>query len=556
MTYVSFEILRFSASRLLSGWRIAQNDNYLDKIEERVAFGCSKGNPLLSREKLYYHSGHSEESACFAHKPRKNRLLILALWVIILTGCSLNQQPNILLIVVDDQGYADFSPFKNHDAAIETPNMTRLASSGMVFTQAYTTAPVCSPSRAGLNTGKNQIRWDEKAGWGPGLPDNVKTIAEYLKNAGYATARIGKSDYGINYFRHDVREYPLNHGYDEFLGFSAHAHDYWLNSLAIRDRTPDPDGTSAHLGPLMNDNGVKSFDEGYLTEIFTDEAISFLKREREKPFFLTLAYNSVHHVIHEVPQKYLDKYKVKPIHNYDPDSMETFENLPAGSYAAYYEKYTRLGAIQDEDMRKFYLANLNCLDDNLGRVLNALEEEKLMDNTLIIYISDNGGSPLTGAKNHPLSAGKYSLWEGGIRVPLALVWPGKVKPGTSFNEYVSAMDILPTLAEAARIKLTDKNIDGISLLKPDPDRLLVWKWGQTWAVRKGKWKLTNTNEQWGKGRPSAFYIKPISDDLSLKLFNLDTDTGERANLAGTMPDKVNELKHDYEDWISRNSGKY
>lgn len=489
---------------------------------------------------------------------------ILSVAIAILFGCSAQknqsneQRPNVLLIVSDDQGYADFSPFQNHSPEVATPNLERLAESGMIFPQAYTTAPVCSPSRAGLNTGKFQFRWDEKASWGPGLPDTVKTIAEYLKEAGYTTARIGKSDFGTNYHRFDVREYPLNHGYDEFLGFSAHAHDYWLNSEEIAQRTPDPNGTSAHLGPLMHNNTYKSYPEGYLTDIFTDEAIQYLKTKRNQPFFLTLAYNSVHHVIHEVPQKYLDKYQVKPIHNYDPDSMETFGNQPPGSYSAYYEKYTRLGAIQDEDMRKYYLANLNCLDDNIGRVLDALKKEGLDKNTLIVYISDNGGSPITGALNAPLSAGKYSLWEGGIRVPMAISWPAKVKAGTTNTGYVSAVDILPTIADAAGVVLTDGTIDGKNLLADasGSDRLLVWKWGNTWAARLGPWKLTNTNESWGKGRPSNYYIKPISNDLSLKLFNLENDPGERINLAEEMPEKVQELQNAYTNWCSENIGKY
>ena len=160
-------------------------------------------------------------------------------------------KPNILLIVIDDQGYADFSPFENHDTTVSTPNISRLGRSGTVFTQAYVTAPVCSPSRAGIITGKNQFRWDKPASWGPGLPDSVKTIAEYLKATGYETARIGKNDLGRNFHKNNVREYPLNHGYDEFLGFSAHAHDYWLHSDEIKARTPDPYGTSALLGPLM-----------------------------------------------------------------------------------------------------------------------------------------------------------------------------------------------------------------------------------------------------------------------------------------------------------------
>jgi arylsulfatase A-like enzyme len=283
-----------------------------------------------------------------------------------------------------------------------------------------------------------------------------------------------------------------------------------------------------------------------------------MKNKKDKPFFLTVSYNSVHHIIHEVPDKYLEKYGVKPIHNYDPDKMETFKNMKPGTYSAYYEKYTRLGVIGVDDMRKYYLANLNCLDDNLGRLLDAVKENNIDKNTLIIYVSDNGGSPITGADNAPLAAGKYSLWEGGIRVPMAMVMPGKVQAGKTEKGYVSTLDILPTIADAAGIKLNDKTLDGKSLLsgKPYADRLLVWRWGNTWAVRKGDWKLTNANESWGKGpHPSAQYIKPISNDLTLKLFNLKNDPGERVNMAEKMPGKVTELKKEFDSWVKKNSGR-
>lgn len=472
------------------------------------------------------------------------------------TPTEKDKTPNILLIVVDDQGYADFEPFKNHDVRAETPYMGSLAKTGTIFTQAYTTAPVCSPSRVAMLTGKNQIRWDKEASWGPGLPENVKTIAEYLKEAGYTTARFGKSDLGRNFHKYDVREYPLNHGYDEFLGFSAHAHDYWLLSQEIEDITPDPNGTSAALGPLMHNKGTKSYKEGYLTDILTDEAISYMEKAKEKPFFVTLAYNSVHHLIHEVPQKYLDKYNVKPINNYHPDSLLTYAKHPAGSYSAYYDKYSRLGAIQDEDLRKYYLANLNCLDDNIGRVLAALKKQGLDKETIIVFMSDNGGTPLNGANNSPLTAGKYSIWEGGIRVPMAISWPGKFPAGKVQNDYVSAMDILPTLAKAVGIKLTDNTLDGIHLLQPQKDRVLVWKWQKTWAVRKGDYKLTNTNEEHWKSRPSNLYIKPIRDDFYLKLFNLETDPGERMDLSSQMPDKVKELELAYKNWCENNIGNF
>ena len=491
------------------------------------------------------------------------RLSLFFIILVIIISCkeknvetkTTEAKPNILLIVVDDQGYADFSPFENYDTSISTPNILRLGKSGTIFTQAYVTAPVCSPSRAGILTGKNQFRWDKPASWGPGLPDDVKTIAEYLKEAGYETARIGKNDLGRNFHKNNVREYPLNHGYDEFLGFSAHAHDYWLNSSQIKNRTPDPYGTSALLGPLMHNMGEKSYEDGYLTNILTDESIDYIKRKREKPFFLTLSYSAVHHLIHEVPKKYLDKYKVKEISNYDPDSLLAYGKHKAGTYSAYYDKYSRVGAIQHDDLRKYYLANLNCLDDNIGRVLDVLKDESLDKNTLIVFISDNGGSPLTGANNTPLTGGKYSLWEGGIRVPLAISWAGNIETGKVVSNYVSATDILPTLVSMAGAEINDDSLDGISLLKPDPDRLLVWKWQKTWAVRQADWKLTNANENHWKSEPSAQYIAPIVDNLKLKLFNISQDPGERVDLSAQHPEKVKALESAYNSWIEANVKK-
>ena len=494
------------------------------------------------------------------------RLLALLSWLILLSctptkrgdTADTDTPPNVLLIVVDDQGYADFSPFENYGGEAHTPNMARLAETGTVYAQAYVTAPVCSPSRVGMLTGKNQFRWDGPASWGPGLPEEVRTIAEYLREAGYATARIGKNDLGRNFHaKYDKREYPLRHGYDEFLGFNAHAHDFWLLDSAIRARTPDPYGTSAVLGPLLHNEGEKEYGGGYLTDILTDEAIDYLGRDRgERPFFLTLSYNAVHHLIHEVPQRYLDLYGAPAIDNYDPADSLAYGRHPTGSYSAYYDKYSRLGAISEGPLRNYYLANLHCLDDNIGRLLDALEADGLDDNTLIIFLSDNGGSPLTGADNAPLAGGKYSLWEGGIRVPMAVSWPGRVAAGAREDRVVSALDILPTVAEAAGVPLADSTLDGRLLASPDPDRLLVWKWQKTWAVRRGDYKLTNTNENHWKSRPSAQYIAPISDSLTLKLFNIAEDPGERTDLSAAMPDKVRELEAAYTSWCADNLQKF
>jgi arylsulfatase A-like enzyme len=417
--------------------------------------------------------------------------------------------------------------------------------------------------------GRYQFRWDERASWNPGLPRTARTLAERLSRAGYATARFGKSDYGDGYHRFTAREYPLNHGYDRFLGFSAHAHDYWLLSEEMAERTPDPDGTSANLGPLMQDEGSwKSYEDGYTTRIFTDAAIDYVEGRagKERPFFLTLSYNAVHHLIHEVPPAYLDEYDVDPIPPYDPSRGETSEGEEPGSYSAYYEKYSRLGAITSEEMRRYYLANLSYLDDSIGRFLDALGREGLAENTLLVFLSDNGGSPLTSASNAPLTAGKYSLYEGGIRVLFAMRWPaGGLAAGTVHGRPISALDIVPTALAAAGIASSEKALDGVNLLprlrgnapaaNAEP-RTLLWRWQSTFAVRRGNWKLTNVGEPEYKGYPSDYYIEPKYDTQEVRLFNLEGDPAEADDVADEHPQVVRRLMNRYEKWMRSEAGSY
>jgi len=457
-------------------------------------------------------------------------------------------RPNILVIVTDDQGYSDLSAYAHSAADVSTPNMDRIAASGVLFTRAYVTAPVCSPSRAGWNTGRYQQRWDLNPGWNPGLPPDGKTIAEYFKSAGCATGKVGKSDFGRGYHRQDGREYPLNHGYDEFLGFSSHAHDYFLLSDRIEKLTPDPYGHSAALGTLFENRGRRSFESGYITEIFTDRAIQFLDRHRSRPFFLNVAYNSVHTLVHEVPEKYLKKFGVKPIPDYDPQTM--------GRYVDYYDKYAQLGAISDEEMRKYYLANLACLDDNIGRLLNALDRLELTDNTLIILFSDNGGTQHGGGSNRPLRGTKSTTFEGGIRVPFMMRWPGRLPAARTYPYRVSTLDLLPTCLEAAGIPIDrSPGLDGESFLqavkagKPSPTegRPLFWLFRDRWAVLSGRWKLVKTP---GPGGPPAYQILYDGDPAESKpaLFNLDNDPAEQHDVSEQHPDVVKRLNRLFEDW--------
>ncbi len=455
-------------------------------------------------------------------------------------------QPNILIIVTDDQGYADLSAYDHSADDIETPGMDRIAEDGILFTQAYVTAPVCSPSRAGWNTGCYQQRWNPEAGWNPGLPEDVRSIAEYLRAAGYVTGKVGKNDYGTGYHSMEPREYPLNHGFDEFLGFSSHAHDYFLLSEDIEKRTPDPYGHSAALGTLFLNNERVSYSEGYTTEIFTDWAVDFLRRHQEEPFFLTVSYNSVHHLIHEVPDRYLRKFDAKPIANYEPETM--------GTYKDYYGKYCQLGAIDGENMRRYYLANLNCLDDNVGRLLGSMDQLGLSDNTLVILFSDNGGSPLTAADNRPLRGAKYMLWEGGIRVPFIMRWPNRLPKGEVYPHRVSTLDIAPTCLEAANAE-SPKGFDGESMLKeiqqgtpaPSTDRPIFWQFQKQFAVRDGDWKLVKSNDSPGRQPSSRFLGGPASGNEPC-LFNLKDDLSEQRDVYSKYPDVAQRLEALYKEW--------
>jgi arylsulfatase A-like enzyme len=459
---------------------------------------------------------------------------------------SRDARPNILIIVTDDQGYADLSAYSHHAGDVQTPNMDRLAQNGVLFTQAYVTAPVCSPSRAGWNTGRYQQRWDPKTSWNPGLPDSVKTLAEYLQTAGYVTGKVGKSDFGTHYHRQDVREYPLQHGFTEFLGFSSHAHDYFLLSEAIEKRTPDPYGNSAALGTLFENQTRTSYVSGYTTEIFTDWAIGFLKQHQKAPFFLTVSYNAVHHLIHEVPKPYLEKYGVAAIPEYQPETM--------GDYRDYYNTYNQLGPISDADMRKYYLASLNCLDDNIGRLLDALEELHLAQNTLVIFFSDNGGSPLTGANNRPLRGSKYILFEGGVRVPFMMQWPGQLRAGSTYPYVVSTLDILPSCLAAAGLPIP-KPIDGASVLasvtqdKPAAreSEPMFWTFQEQYAVRDGDWKLVKSRDQIDRQPTSQIMSGPLTHSEPA-LYNLRNDPAEQINMIDQHRDVAARLQALYGAW--------
>lgn len=478
-------------------------------------------------------------------------------------------QPNILLIVGDDHGYADISAYPNARPDISTPNLDRLATAGSLLTQAYVTSPVCSPSRCGYLTGRYQNEWDLAGGWAPRLPANVKHIAEYLSEAGYATAMIGKNDFGQPVGSINNRDHPTNHGFDKFFGFNAHAHDFWLHSQAITDSVQPawPTEASAHLGKFINSEvpgNFETFPDGtWQTELFTDRAIDYLeeRKNQAQPFFLYLSHASVHALIHQAPKSYLDAEGVPELPLYDPATNTP--NNPA-SYNNYYYRYSRPkpqdanGIIADADMRKYYRAHLTAYDDQMGRLLDALDAKGLTDNTIVIYFSDNGGEALTGANNQPLSGSKYTAFEGGLRVPMMISWPGRIPGGQVYTHVTSTLDIVPTLLDAAGVE-NAAPLRGHSLIEPlknnEPvvpgERTLFWRFNEQWAIRKGDWKLMLGSKGIADKHTSQIVFNEAALD-KVALFNLAADPGEMNDLADSSDPSIQAIRADlqarYDAW--------
>lgn len=448
------------------------------------------------------------------------------------TNGDTTPRPNLLLIVVDDLGYGELGCYGGKE--IPTPHMDALAASGVKFTSGYVTAPFCAASRAALMTGRYQTRFGfefnpigtKNAEPGIGLPFKEKTIAERLRDVGYATALIGKWHLGGTAPFH-----PQRRGFDEFFGFLHEGHYYvpppwqgvttWLRRKSLPDggrgRWSSPDRRtiwSTHLGtnepeydtdnPLLR--GSQPADErADLTAAFTREARDFIARHRSQPFFLTLAYNAVH--------------------------------SPMQATDAYIAKFAHIEDIH----RRIFAAMLAQLDDSVGELREQLRASGIEANTLIVLVSDNGGptKELT-SRNHPLRGGKGELKEGGIRVPLFVSWKGQSIAGRSLDVPVSSLDIAATMLDAAGMTTPANQLDGVSLRtllngesNSAPHETLFWRVGKKHALRHGDWKLINE----GTG--------------DWQLFNLSSDISERTNLAAQDTQRVNELVKHWDEWNSQ-----
>ncbi|HEX6063741.1 MAG TPA: sulfatase-like hydrolase/transferase, partial [Longimicrobiales bacterium] len=332
----------------------------------------------------------------------------LVLFLAVSAAQAQTQPPNIVIIVADDIGYADFGFQGSTD--IPTPHIDRLARAGVRFTNAYVSGPYCSPTRAGLLTGLYPQRFGHEfnpaltaAGMPPGLPLGQWTMADRLREHGYRTALFGKWHLGMRPEFH-----PLERGFDEFYGFLGGAHSYFA--------TPD-------TGRMAIMDGRKPVSDSlYLTESITNRAVDFIKRNAAQPFLLYLAYNAAHTPMHATPQY-----------------LERLAHIPPGP-------------------RRTYAAMIAAMDDGIGRTLDALREQGLDERTIVFFFSDNGGPTMQGtsvnaSSNAPLRGSKRQTWEGGIRVPFAIRWTGKL-PADQVAAYpIIQLDVLPTALAAANISV-------------------------------------------------------------------------------------------------------
>ncbi|MFO0818146.1 MAG: sulfatase-like hydrolase/transferase [Pirellulales bacterium] len=410
-------------------------------------------------------------------------------------------RPNIIVIVGDDMGYSDLGV--QGGGEIPTPRLDALARSGIRFTNGYVSGPYCSPTRAGLMTGRYQQRFGHEFNPGPpvdtntqsGLPLTEKTLADHLHQAGYRTALVGKWHLGGS-----PKHHPLERGFDEFFGFLGGAHPYLPAGDGARAK-------AAQRNSIMR--GRELIDEKeYLTDAFAREATAFVDRQGEQPYFLYLAFNAVH-----TPMQATDKY------------LARFESIKEGN-------------------RRAYAAMLSAMDDAVGRVLDKVREKKQEERTLIVFFSDNGGPPVNASNNLPLRGHKASTWEGGVRVPFFVSWKGKLPAGKTYDSPVIQLDVLPTALAAAGITPPENSRwDGVNLLPfltgektETPHEHLYWRFGEQWAVRSGSWKLVQA-----KGSDAPMLID-LAHDIGETTDRSASETAVRERLATAWKSWNSELE--------------
>ncbi len=410
-------------------------------------------------------------------------------------------KPNVIVVLLDDLGSRDVGFTGCVD--IPTPNIDRIANEGAYCTEAYISAPYSGPSRCGLMTGRYQQRFGaegnaegDSVGEKQGVPETEVLMGQVMKDQGYNTCAIGKWHLGDH---PDL--WPNKRGFDYFYGFSGGNFSFW-------------GGMTDNVSGFVQENGVPVPKEEtyYLTDDFTDKAVDFIQKNEStgEPFYMYLAYNAPHAPL-QAPQKYLDRTQ----HIYNAQ-------------------------------RSVYAAMILAVDDGLGRIWSELERQGIDDDTMIIFLSDNGGTGDAGrTSNLPHRSFKGNMFDGGIRTPFAIYWKGRIAPGTTYDRTISSLDIFPTVTAAAGFDPADnKNpLDGVNLIpylrgekSGEPHDFLCWRvcGGLEYAVRKGDYKLVKTH---------------YSDDYML--FNVREDQIEMNDIAADNEQLVSEMAADYESWNSQ-----
>jgi arylsulfatase A-like enzyme len=419
---------------------------------------------------------------------------------------SQNTPPNLIVIMTDDQGYADVG--FNGCEDIPTPNIDAIAKNGVKFTRGYVTYPVCGPSRAGFLTGRYQGRFgfSDNPSINPndpsaGLPVEEETIAEVLKKSNYNNAVIGKWHMGTH-----PRFHPLERGFDYFFGFLSGGHNYFPEKLNINDLSEVKRKWQWYATKIKENRTVVEIED-YLTDELSQSAVKYIEKQvsNDQHFMLYLAYNAPHTPLQATP-KYLSRFD----HIKDPK-------------------------------RKTYAAMVSAVDDGVGQILKTLKKSGIEENTIVVFLSDNGGAKNNGSDNRPLRGRKSDLFEGGIRVPFAMQWKGKIPAGMTYEKNVSSLDIMATIVAQNKISIDKKRtLDGVNLIPflngendSEPHDYLFWRKIKynAMAVMKGDQKL----------------VKNKRNDFK-EMFNLSTDLSETYNLIEKNNTQSKSMQLEWDLW--------
>ena len=432
--------------------------------------------------------------------------IISIIFISILLASCLDQEkmnPNIIVIISDDQGYADVGFHGSKE--IRTPNIDRIANNGVVFSEGYVSYAVCSPSRAGLITGRYQNRFGYTRNilLAPkdslmGLPLTEQTLPDVLNNVDYKTKAIGKWHLGAH-----ESLVPERRGFDEFFGFIIGGHRYFPEDLTLNDLTEARSQMDGYITRIY-DNGKRIDTKKYLTEELSDNAVKFVEENSDNPFFLYLSYNAPH-----TPLQATEKDLERNMHI-------------------------------EIEKRRTYAAMVSSMDDGIGLILDKLEEKKISDNTIVIFFSDNGGVEWYNFSDNGVLRGiKGDFFEGGIRVPFVMQWPKKIKAGITYDKPIISLDVFATVASAASAeKHINNEIDGIDLLpyltgnnSGLPHKYLYWQ---------------NRDKDIDVVRDERYkYLRIKNDEY---IFDLKNDISEETNIINLSKPIYDRLKSQFKEW--------